>query len=161
MKKDVNFGLFVLIIATLICFAGFTAYYQATFENVSTGYKEKIDELSKVTTDLQTQKTRLNETSYELKIKVDRESELSEKYNEVKTDKETLEANNAKLTSELASTTSELNQKKSELAVAQSELSKARSDLSDAVLDASNLEDDVDDLCDTISDLGGSDSICD
>ena len=161
MKKDVNFGLFVLIIATLICFVGFTTYYQSTFENISTNYEEKIGELEKVTGDLQLQKSRLNETSYELKIKVDRESELSDRYNEVKTEKESLEEDNARLTSELESTKSELSQKKAELSVAQSELGQTKSDLSDALLDVSNLEDDVDDLCDTISDLGGSDSICD
>ncbi|MBW2984821.1 hypothetical protein KY361_06895 [Candidatus Woesearchaeota archaeon] len=156
MKKDVNFGLFILIIATLVCFAGFTTYYQSTFENISTNYAEKIDELEKVTDDLQLQKSRLNETSYELKIKVDRETELSDRYNTVKSERDQFEQDNTNLKSELSTTKSKLSETEATLTATQSTLAQTASDLENAEDDVAGLRNDVDDLCDEISILGGS-----
>jgi glycine cleavage system regulatory protein len=110
------------------------------------------------TQDLTLQKSRLNQTSYELKIKVDRESELSDKYTDIKDEKDLVEQENIKLSGELA-------EKEAQLELKQSQLSAAQSELSDARLESSNLEDDAEDLCDEIDVLGGSsdpdiDDIC-
>tara|TARA_Y100000310_G_scaffold291402_1_gene319328 strand:- start:381 stop:857 length:477 start_codon:yes stop_codon:yes gene_type:complete len=83
MKRDVNFGMFVLIIATLLVFAGFTAYYQTTFENLTSEYRGKIGELSTVTSNLQQEKIKLNQTSIQLQIKAEKEKSLNEKYEEM------------------------------------------------------------------------------
>ncbi|MBU3896298.1 hypothetical protein KKG36_03245, partial [Patescibacteria group bacterium] len=84
MKKDVNFGLLVLIIASIILFSGFSVYYQTTFKDVSLEYKEKLEQLSKVTTELSTQKQALNET-YSLRIKAEQDKKtLDSRYNEVR-----------------------------------------------------------------------------
>ena len=63
MKKDVNFVFFILIIATVISFAGFTAYYQSSFKNISNEYNQKIGELTKVSQDLLEKKSALLQTS--------------------------------------------------------------------------------------------------
>ena len=157
MKKDVNFGLFILIIATLICFAGFTTYYQNTFENISTDYEEKISELEKVTGDLQLQKSRLNETSYELKIKVDREAELSGKYDTVKSERDKFEQDTEKLTNELEKTEIELSQTKVTLTSTKNQLAQTESDLTNAEDDIKDLDEDVEDLCTEVTSLGTSD----
>ena len=39
MKKDVNLGLLVLIVASIVLFAGFSVYYQSTFRDISMDYK--------------------------------------------------------------------------------------------------------------------------
>ncbi|MDP7323820.1 MAG: hypothetical protein QF632_03605 [Candidatus Woesearchaeota archaeon] len=83
MKRDVNFGMFVLIIATLLVFAGFTAYYQTTFENLTSEYRGKLGELSDVTSNLQQEKIKLNQTSIQLQIKAEKEKSLNEKYEEM------------------------------------------------------------------------------
>ncbi len=60
MIRDINFGLFLLIVAVLIAFAGFTAYYQSTFTNLSLEYHTKLGELEKVSSTLQSEKAKLN-----------------------------------------------------------------------------------------------------
>ncbi len=66
MKKDVNFVFFILIIATVISFAGFTAYYQISFRNINDEYDTKLSELNKVTSDLLEKKSILLQTTTEL-----------------------------------------------------------------------------------------------
>ena len=65
MKRDVNFGLFILIIATLIVFAGFSTYYQKSFKNITSDYEAKLAELNEITTTLETKKAELASTSEE------------------------------------------------------------------------------------------------
>ena len=66
MKKDVNLGLLLLIVAALIMFSGFTVYYQTTFKNVSESFEIKLKELEKVEKDLESKRGQLNETSTQL-----------------------------------------------------------------------------------------------
>ena len=70
MKKDVNFGLLVLIIVSILLFSGFSVYYQTTFKDVSLEYGEKLEQLSDVTNQLSSKRQELNET-YTLRIKAE------------------------------------------------------------------------------------------
>jgi len=56
MKRDVNLGLLLLIVAALIMFSGFTVYYQTTFKNVSRSYETKLNELESISKELESKR---------------------------------------------------------------------------------------------------------
>jgi len=130
MKRNVNFGFFFLLIATLISLAGLSIYYQTTFKDLYMDYKLKLNDLSNISSTLSTEKAKLEQTSQELDIKEEREKELSTQYTGLKTEKEKLEDEKASLQKQLASKTAELQQKKAELFTAQSNLATAQAELS-------------------------------
>src|SRR3989339_845138 len=104
MKKDVNLGLLVLIIAAIIVFSGFTVYYQTSFRDISLDYKTKLEQLQQVTKDLTTQKKELNET-YSLRQKAGQDRKaLDSSYREVSDENDQLKNDNSNLRSELGST---------------------------------------------------------
>src|SRR3989338_2234290 len=97
MKRDVNFGLFMLIIATLIVFAGFSTYYQRSFKNVTSDYESKLNELNEITKNLETKKTELASTQAEREKLSEREADLSQRYTTLDELKEQLEDDKAAL----------------------------------------------------------------
>ena len=122
MKKDVNLGLLLLIVAALLMFSGFTVYYQTSFKNLSTTYQNKLKELGKVTSDLETKRSQLNETSVQLQLKKQKEEDLSKKFVDTKSERDQLETDKNKLTADLTSTKATLSQTKADLAKIQSDL---------------------------------------
>lgn len=148
MKRDINFGLLLIIIATLICFSAFTVYYQTTFKNLSTNYYTKLDEIDLVTNQLTFEKSKLNQTSYQLQVKEQRESELSSIYSDLRSEKEILEDN-------LKSTQDELMNTQKQLSETQSELTSTKSDLDSALSKIGRLKDEIDELEDEIAGLCG------
>ncbi len=122
MKKDVNFVFFILIIATVVSFAGFTAYYQVSFRNINEEYDTKLAELNKVTRDLLEKKTALLRTSVELNTTKKGREELGEKYNEVKDERDSLQTERDTLKENLYQTRSELEQKKTQVESLSSQL---------------------------------------
>jgi len=115
MKKDVNFVFFILIIATVVSFAGFTAYYQVSFRNINEEYNTKLAELNKVTKDLLEKKSVLLQTSTELDTTKKGREELGDKYNEVKGERDDLQIERDTLTEKLYQTKSQLEQKKAQV----------------------------------------------
>lgn len=153
MKKNVNFGFFLLLVASLICLAGLSVYYQATFKDLYMDYKLKLDDLKNISSTLSTEKAKLEQTSQQLMVKEEREKELSTQYIGLKTEKEKLQDEKAKLQTQLTAKTSELKQKKAELftakknlATAQTELSISKTDLAAAMTTISGLRSDIDSL---------------
>ena len=73
MKRDVNIGLLLLIVAAVIMFSGFTVYYQTTFKNVSKSFEIKLKELDTVTKELESKRGQLNETNVQLQLKKQKE----------------------------------------------------------------------------------------
>ncbi len=153
MKKNVNFGFFFLLIATLISLASLSMYYQTTFKDLYLDYKIKLDDLKNISTTLSTEKAKLEQTSQELTIKEEREKELSTQYTGLKTEKEKLQDEKASLQKQLAARTAELKQKISELftaqnnlATVQAELSISKTELDAARTTISGLRSDVDSL---------------
>ena len=130
MKRNVNFGFFLLLIATLLSLAGLSIYYQTTFKDLYMDYKLKLDDLKNISSTLSTERAKLEQTSQELTIKEEREKELSTQYTELKTEKEKLEDEKARLQTQLTAKTNELKQKKAELFTAQNNLAKAQQELS-------------------------------
>ena len=143
MKKDVNLGLLLLIVAALVMFSGFTVYYQTTFKNVSESFEIKLKELETVEKDLQAKKGLLNETSVQLQLKSQKEADLSKKFVETESEREQLETDKNKLTADLTSTKSELAGTKAKLEQVQVQLSNALTDLAKKTADLSNALSDV------------------
>ena len=143
MKKDVNIGLLILIVATLIMFSGFTVYYQTTFKNISQNYNKKLDELNQITKELEVKRGMLNETSLQLKLKKQKEEDLNVKYTDLRNERDQLENTKTKLELELTQTKTELADTKSELAKKVSELSARKVELADAYTQISDLKGDV------------------
>ena len=161
MKKDVNLGLLVLIIVSIVVFSAFSVYYQTTFRDVSLEYQNKLEQLGAVTTELATQKQELNKT-YSLRVKAEQDRQaLDQQYKDVSDE-------NANLRSEVISTKSELAEKKAELdatknllSQTQASLAAATSEVSSLKSRVSNLKDDIDRICVKLVAAGGSDSECD
>ena len=129
MKKDVNLGLLVLIIASILLFSGFTVYYQTAFKDVSLEYQTKLEELGKVTQELTTRKQQLNKT-YSLKVKAEQDRKtLDQIYKDVSGENENLKADNADLSAEVSSTKSELGEKTAQLETTQDILSQTQAEL--------------------------------
>ncbi len=137
MKKDVNLGLILLIIATLLLFTGFTVFYQKNFKEVTTEYNDKLAQLNKVKQELENEKNRLNQT-YELRVKAEKDvqaldsqyKQLSEERDQLESDKNTLQSELSSTKIQLASSKAELSQTQELLASVQTELSLSNSRLS-------------------------------
>ena len=160
MKRNVNFGFFFLLIATLISLAGLSIYYQTTFKDLYMDYKLKLDDLRNISSTLSTEKAKLEQTSQELNIKEEREKELSTQYTGLKTEKEKLEDEKASLQKQLAAKTSELTQKRAELATAQAELSISKTELNAAMATISGLRADISNLDQEIAGLNAQLATC-
>ena len=167
MKKNVNLGLLVLIVASLILFTGFAVYYQTTFKSITLEYNTKLEELQKVTKELGLQKQALNET-YESRVKAEKDrSALDTKYKDLSDENLQLERDKTNLMveltqtkSELAAVTVEFENKKALLAQVQSELASANSEIASKNARIDNLKDDIERLCTELIAKGGADSEC-
>lgn len=146
MKKDVNLGLLLLIIATLLLFSGFTVYYQTNFKNVVTEYRDKLEQLKGVTSELSKEKTRLNET-YQLRTKAEKDIKaLDEQYRLLSDEKEQLESDKKKLQDELSSAKSQVAETEAKLSQKETLLSQAQASLSAANAEIDVLKDRYDSL---------------
>src|SRR3989344_9653050 len=97
MKRDVNIGLLILIIAAVIVFSSFSVYYQSTFKNVSLDYLNKLEQLNRVTSELSKQKQELNQT-YSLRTKAEEDKKtLDVKYTEVRDENEQPSSDNTNM----------------------------------------------------------------
>ena len=161
MRRDVNLGLLILIVVSIIVFSGFSVYYQTTFKGVSLDYQNKLEQLGKVTNELATQRVKLNETfSLRMKAEEDRKA-LDSRYKDVSDENERLESDKDSLQSEVSSTKSQLAEKSAELdatknllSQTQSTLSSIRSERDSLRSKRDRLEDDIKDLCQIIADNG-------
>ncbi|HZX45155.1 MAG TPA: hypothetical protein VFF28_05735 [Candidatus Nanoarchaeia archaeon] len=122
IKRDVNFVFFILIIATVVSFAGFTAYYQVSFRNMNDEYNTKLAELNKVTKDLLEKKALLMQTSSELNTTKQGREELGQKYTELKDERDTLETERNNYKESLVVTRAELGQKTEQVTSLSSQL---------------------------------------
>lgn len=144
IKKDVNVGLLLLIVAALLMFSGFTVYYQTTFKNVSKSFETKLKELESVSKELESKRGQLNETSIQLQLKKQKEDDLSKKFTDVRGERDQLESDKKKLEVDLAATKGVLSATVAELEKIKSQLAaqvQLAQELNRQVL---NLKSDVD-----------------
>jgi len=124
MKRDVNLGLVLLIVAAILIFSGFTVYYQTTFKNLSTTYQNEIKAVDTVTKDLEAKRSQLNESSVQLQLKKQKEDDLSKKYVDTASERDSLQSDKTKLTADLASTKTTLAQTQADLQNTKVDLAK-------------------------------------
>ena len=144
MRRDVNLGLLLLIVAAILMFSGFTVYYQTSFKNLSTTYRNELNELEKVTKDLEAKRGQLNETSVQLQLKKQKEEDLSKKYVDTESQRSQLETDKKKLEVELTSTKSNLAGTTAKLTETQSQLASYIQLVTDLNRQINNLKSDVD-----------------
>jgi len=155
MKRDVNLGFLVLIIASIILFSGFSVYYQTTFKDVSLEYKNKLEQLQKVTSDLSTQKQQLNET-YSLRVKAEQDKKaLDQSYKDLSDERNQLENDKSSLESELLTTKSDLAEKSAQLQSTQNQLASTQAELGSVKAQRDTYKNDLKKVCDAYTTLNG------
>ena len=155
MKRDVNIGLLILIIAAVIIFSSFSVYYQYTFKNVSLEYQNKLEQLGKTTSELSKQKQELNKT-YSLSVKSEEDRKtLDVKYTEVRDENQQLSSDNTNLRLEITSTKSELGEKTAQLEATQNLLASTQSELSSAKAQRDSYKSRLDAVCAAYTPLNG------
>ncbi len=155
MRRDVNMGLLLLIIVSIVLFSGFSVYYQSSFKNVSLEYQNKLEQLSTVSDELTSQKAELNET-YSLRLKAEQDRKaLDTRYKDVTGENDQLIKDNANLKAEVSNTKNQLADKTAELDATKVLLARTQSDLSSANKQISRLKSDLDDVCDSYTSLNG------
>jgi chromosome segregation ATPase len=133
MRRDVNLGLLLLIVAAILTFSGFTVYYQTTFKNVSKSFELKLKELEFVTKDLEAKRGQLNDTSVQLLLRRQQEEDLSKKFTDVRGERDQLTSDKKKLEVELASTQGQLKGTSDQLKLTEDELNKKKKELQDKI----------------------------
>ena len=155
MKRDVNIGLLILIIAAVVIFSSFSVYYQYTFKNVSLDYQNKLEQLGQVTTELSKQKQELNQT-YGLRVKAEQDKNtLDVKYTEVRDENQQLSSDNTNLRLEVASAKSELSEKTAQLEATQNLLASTQSELGSVKAQSASYKSRLDTVCDSYTSLNG------
>ena len=155
MKKDVNVVLLLLIVASILVFSGFTVYYQTTFKDVSLEYKNKLEQLQKVTSDLSTQKQQLNET-YALRVKAEQDKKaLDQSYKDLSDERNQLEDDKSKLEVDLLATKNDLAEKSVQLTSAQNQLASTQAELGSVKAQRDNYKADLAEVCDAYTPKNG------
>ncbi|HLC96014.1 MAG TPA: hypothetical protein VJH97_01720 [Candidatus Nanoarchaeia archaeon] len=151
IKKDVNFILLSLVLTVVILVIGVTFLYQHWFSNLSQEYQEKVQNLERVTEELGLKKTQLANTTQVIQEQQDTVGDLSQRFTQVRDEKDKLEADKATLSRELTESKAALVQAQATLSQKETLLSQAQADLVSAnnridSLQNSNqeLEDDLD-----------------
>ena len=138
MKRDVNLGLLLLIVAAIIMFSGFTVYYQTTFKNLSKTYQNELGNLQMVSKDLEAKRGQLNETSVQLQLKKQKEEDLSKKFVDTKSERDQLETDKKKLELDLAGTKASLASTSAKLSETQNQVNQVITDLAKKTADLNN-----------------------
>jgi len=108
MKQNVNFVLLFLIILASITIVGATIYFQVTLHGLSGKHNNALEAVDRLNRTLYSKVQRLEDISYELEVKAQREGELSSQFADIKGTKETLEEENLELQNELETSNLEL-----------------------------------------------------
>lgn len=108
LKRDTNFGMFVVIGLCLIAIIGLSLYYRQKFSTISDEYDSKVKDLELAQDKLSNMTSTLNETQSKLKFKEKVESDLSKQYSGLSETKEQLETQIADLTQQIEDKKSEI-----------------------------------------------------
>lgn len=109
LKRDTNFGMFVVIGLCLIAIIGLSLFYRQKFSALSEEYGAKVDELMFAEARLKNLTFTLNETKTRLKFKERVEADLSNQYTGLAETKEELEKQITDLKDELNTSEAEIN----------------------------------------------------
>ncbi|MBR9699434.1 hypothetical protein GOV09_03195 [Candidatus Woesearchaeota archaeon] len=154
MKKNLNLGLLFIIMLLAVSLTAIGVYYNLNYNSLSAEYTTQLTNLQDVTDELFLQKSRLNQTAADLRVKEQDETELSSKFSDIRGENIKLTGENANLKTELTSRTNELVTKTNQLLVAQSELITVKSELEnqESLITAyrstvNRLKNDIEEIC--------------
>lgn len=91
LKRDTNFGMFVVVGLCLVAIIGLSLFYRQKFTTLSDEYETKLSELNLAQNRLDNLTRNLNETQSKLKFKEKVETDLSTQYTGLAEEKEALE----------------------------------------------------------------------
>lgn len=133
MKRNVNLGITLLLVASLLCFAAASIYYQTTYKSLFVDHKTKVSELQKVTNTLLQKKAELAETSA-------KQETLETKYTNLKDENDQLQDDKDSLEDTVSSQSDQIVNLKSDLEEVQALADSYKKDIE-------NLERKIDDIC--------------
>ncbi|MBI4148225.1 hypothetical protein HY490_02950, partial [Candidatus Woesearchaeota archaeon] len=90
ITNNANIMLLFLIVASATILVGATVYFQTNFSHLNAEYNDKLTKLNEVSRELEAQEAILKKVKEELTLKSVRESEFTEKYTNVREEKEQL-----------------------------------------------------------------------
>lgn len=161
ITRNANILLLFLIIFSAAALVGATVYFQLNFDRINGAYTLKMDQLNKVSDELEAKQFELKKLSDDLSLKSQREEQLSGQYTEVRTEKEGLETQKKKLTTEKLSLQEELEKTEQTLYKTQNDLAAKKAlaaeltaEKDKLVLELDLVKDDRDRLEADIADLG-------
>ena len=143
MKKNINFGLMLIILAVLVGFTGFSIYYQMNYLKLANSYKLKQTDLTDALTKLQNERSQLNQTSFQLQIKEEASADLGTKYTILKSQKEQLDTDKAKLQSDVSQKNQKILELTSDISNLQVNIATVQTKLDTANNQISGLQSDV------------------
>lgn len=116
ITKDANITLLFFVLLVLGIFLGGTIFYQYLFTDINSRYNTKLAELNNITSELESKKSELGQTTQALVIKNKREEDLSQQYELIKSDKDSLEKQKTKLESDISTLNREVELRNQEIA---------------------------------------------
>ena len=144
ITKNANMILLFLILLSSASLVGATIFFQMYFEKINTEYQGKLQQLQSVSKDLQAQQALLDKIKGELSLKVERETELGEKFTAVKENKEELEGQKAQLERSKEQLETELDTTETTLRSTQGELEAKKDAVKTLTLENDRLQTEVD-----------------
>lgn len=151
ITKNANMILLFLILLSSASLVGATIFFQMNFEKINTEYQQKLQQLQVVSKDLQAQQALLDKIKGELSVKVERETQLGEKFTEVKETKEELEGQKAQLERSKEQLETELDTTESTLRSTQTELEAKKDAVKTLTLENDRLQTEIN-VCEDQSD---------
>ena len=130
---------FLLVAIVAVAMVSLLIVFQKNFKDINDQYAEKAQELNETFDQLTGAQTQLNNTMEDLEIQTLKEGDLRDKYIELRTQKEILEAERNRLKSEVA-------EKVSEISSLDAEISSLEEDIQELNSRIGNLQSENDDL---------------
>ena len=156
--KNANLILLFLIGVSVVVLIGATVYYQINFDDINTRYDTKVKALDETSAKLAERNKILDKTRKELTLKAEREEEFTERYTEVRGERDVLEGEKEDLTKErdnlvadVENLQTDVQQLKADVIYEQLENSKLKADNENLEQDVSLKKQIIDDLQDEVA----------
>ena len=100
ITRNANLILIFCVVLSLTFLVGTTVFYQTNLSRINEEYNTKVDELKQTEKELNTKIKILDQVKKDLKLKSERETSFTEKFTEIRGEKETIEQERNRLQSE-------------------------------------------------------------
>lgn len=145
ITKNANTMLLFLVVLTITFLVGATVFYQTNLASINKRYNEKVGNLRQVEKELNVKIQILEQIREDLKLQTAREETFTEKYTEIRGEKETLESEKTTLESEKESLESSLDKARNDKRLAENRLALEEARAIKLAGDFAECEDDLND----------------